>query len=263
MLASRISRIALLAVLMCCVSFGINAEFTVLASTYTNTVTGTTIAGNLGYTTGPAMSPAVVGSTHVADAAYSAAGTDQANTLISLNSLSCTFTFSAGAVDLSTDTSHGPVGIYTPGVYCFNAAVNIGGTINLSGIGKYVFRMDGALTTSADSIITLSNGASSCNVWWTPTAATTLGANSIFVGTNIDAAGITIGNLATWTGRALAFGGTVKTSDNTIAAPAACASQYDVVSDHPSSASSIWVSNSLLTLFIANLAVAFLFAWSL
>lgn len=56
------------------------------------------------------------------------------------------------------------------------------------------------------------SGASACDVFWTPTAATTLGANSTFVGTDIDVAGITIGSNVVWSGRALAFGGTVTTA---------------------------------------------------
>lgn len=133
----------------------------------------------------------------------------------------CTFEFASGAVDLASDTTHGPVGVYQPGVYCIDGAASIGGggTITLDGAGTYIFRMDGALNTSANSIVTLANGASACDVWWTPTAATTLGADSTFVGTDIDAAGITIGNNVTWTGRALAFGGTVSTTNDTITAP--------------------------------------------
>jgi hypothetical protein len=86
--------------------------------------------------------------------------------------------------------------------------------------------MDGALTTAANSVVTLAGGASACDVFWTPTAATTLGANSTFVGTDIDASGITIGSTVTWEGRALAFGGTVSTDVDTITAPT-CATDDD------------------------------------
>jgi hypothetical protein len=205
-------------------SLGIANTFAILSSTYTNTVSGTTINGDLGYTTGPPTAPTVNGVTHVADSTYNQAGIDQGTTLSALNSQPCTFTFAPGAIDLATDTTHGTVGVYAPGVYCITGAASVGGggTITLTGGGTYIFRMTGALNTSDNSIVALA-GASACDVWWTPGAATTLGANSTFVGTDIDASGITIGNLATWSGRALAFGGTVTTSRNTITVPAACA----------------------------------------
>ena len=69
-----------------------------------------------------------------------------------------------------------------------------------------------------NSNVTL-NGASAGDVFWTPSAATTLGANSTFIGTVIDDAGISIGNAVTWLGRALAFGGTVTTDTDTITVP--------------------------------------------
>ncbi len=196
---------------------GLATSFGILSSTYTNSG-ATTINGDLGYTTG--VTPTVTGTVHVADATYSAAGTAQASTLGALNSQDCTYSFAAGAIDLASDVTHGPVGVYTPGVYCVTGAVTIGGggTITLNGAGTYIFRSTGALTTSSGSIVALT-GSSACDVFWTPGAATTLGANSIFKGTNISSAGITIGSTVTWVGRALAFGGTVSTDVDTITAP--------------------------------------------
>jgi hypothetical protein len=203
-------------------SLGAANSFVVLSSTYTNTAAGTTLNGDLGYTTPPALAPTLNGTSHVADSIYNQAGIDQGNALASLNASPCTFNFAPGAIDLATDITHGPVGVYAPGVYCTTGAASIGGggTITLTGAGNYIFRINGALTSSANSIVTAS-GASACDVWWTPTAATTLGANSTFFGTVIDASGITIGSTVTWNGQALAFGGTGKTTTDTISA-AAC-----------------------------------------
>lgn len=192
--------------------------FQILSGTYTNTVSGTTINGDLGYTTPPATAPTVNGATHIADSVYNQAGIDQGNALSYLNSQPCTYNFPSGPIDLATDTTHGPVAVYTPGVYCITGASNavVGGTITLTGSGTYIFRMDGALTTGANSTVVLAGGASACDVWWTPIQATTLGANSTFVGTDIDAAGVTIGSTVNWIGQALAFGGTVTTATDTI-----------------------------------------------
>jgi hypothetical protein len=201
-------------------SLGLATTFGILASTYTNTVGGTTINGDLGYTTGPATAPTVNGSTHAVDGTYTQSGIDQGTALTALSVQPCTFTFAAGAIDLASDVTHGTVGVYAPGVYCVTGAMSIGGggTITLTGSGTYIFRSTGALNSSASSVVALS-GASACDVFWTPAAATTLGANSSFVGTVIDAAGITIGSTVTWAGRALAFGGTVSTTTDTISVP--------------------------------------------
>lgn len=199
-------------------SLGLAATYGVLASTYTNTVAGTTINGDIGFTTGPAVTPGGVHPNYGSGAPYATAGIDQGSALSNLGSQACTFTFAPGAIDLSTDTTHGPVGVYTPGVYCSTGAMDVGGPLTLSGSGTYIFRPVGAFTSTAGAVVTLS-GASACDVFWTPTQATTLAANTTFVGTVIDDSGITVGANTTWTGRALAFGGTVTTDTDTITVP--------------------------------------------
>lgn len=201
---------------------GMANSFTILSGTYSNSTPGTVINGDLGYTTPPATAATINGKTYIADATYNQAGIDQGTALSNLNSQPCTFSFAPGAIDLATDTTHGIVGVYDPGVYCVSGAASIGGgsTITLTGSGTYIFRMTGALSTTANSIVAVASGASACSVYWTPGAATTLGANSTFGGTVIDASGITIGNQVVWTGRALAFGGTVTTDSDTISSTA-------------------------------------------
>jgi hypothetical protein len=201
-------------------NLGMAASFGILSNTYTNTAPGTTINGDLGYTTGPAVAATVSGAIYSPPSTkYATAGTDQGSALANLNGQACSFTFPPGAVDLATDTTHGTLGTYLPGVYCTAAssAASIGAAgITLSGSGTFIFKVQGALTTVANSSVSTSGGASPCNVFWAPIAATTLGANSTFVGTDIDASGITIGDTITWMGRALAFGGTVSTVHDTI-----------------------------------------------
>jgi Ice-binding-like/IPTL-CTERM motif len=103
--------------------------------------------------------------------------------------------------------------------------ITANGVVTLSGAGIYIFRPGGALTTGANSLVTLANGACESDVFWGPVGATTLGANAAlsvtptFVGTILDAAGISIGHFANMTGRALAFGGTVLTDAATITVP--------------------------------------------
>ncbi|MHB8546985.1 MAG: ice-binding family protein, partial [Nitrosotalea sp.] len=196
-------------------NLGAAGTFGILASTYTNTVSGTTINGDLGYVTGPATAPTVTGVTHVNDATYTQAGTDQNTAISSANSQACTTNLGT-TVDLSLVQG----GIYTPGVYCTTGATSIGsGGITLSGNGIYIFQIGGTLGTVTGSAVNLINGAQTSSVYWVPTAATTLGASSNFVGTILDALGVTIGNTVSMTGRVLAFGGTVSTTTDTITVP--------------------------------------------
>ncbi|MFA5830509.1 MAG: ice-binding family protein [Candidatus Paceibacterota bacterium] len=201
-------------------SLGTADTFGVLSSTFT-VVTSTTVNGDVGYTVAgaPTTAPTVNGTIYPEDATWTSAGLAQGTALTNLNNQPCTYTFPDTAINLSTDTTHGTVGVYAPGVYCTQAtrAASIGTAgITLTGSGTFIFRINGAFTSVDGAVVTLANGASSCDVFWTPTAATTLGANNTFVGTVIDDAGITVGANTAWTGRALAYGGTVTTNTDTI-----------------------------------------------
>lgn len=194
------------------------SSYGLLSSTFTRNVGVTSIVGDVGYTTlSGGGTNTVTGTTN--QPALAQSGTDQGTILTSLNNQACTFTFASGSINLSTDTTHGPAGFYTPGVYCTGpaSAASIGTAgITLSGTGTYIFRINGAFTSVNNSNITLSNGASSCDTFWTPTAATTLGANTTFSGIIIDDAGITIGNTTALVGKVLSFGGTITTDTDSI-----------------------------------------------
>ena len=194
---------------------GSATTYGVLAATYLNPVPGTTITGDVGFTTAPAFAPFGVHPNYGSAAPYAAAGADQASALSLLNAQACSFIFPAGAIDLATDTSHGSIGIYTPGVYCTGGwPISIGAAgITLSGASTFIFRT-GPISTAANSIVHLINGASACNTWWTAVepAPSTLGISSVFAGTYIGSVGIEIANFVTWSGRALAFNGTIKTN---------------------------------------------------
>jgi Ice-binding-like/IPTL-CTERM motif len=207
---------------------GSEATFGVVSSTFTNSNTApqTIINGSACFTTGPATAPLLV--TGAYGACPASAGTDQTSALSTLNTQPCT---SLGAIVALDNAPGHPTGVYTPGCYSSTGAMNItlSTTVTLSGAGVYVFRSAGALTTGANSLVTLAGGACESDVFWAPVAGTTIGANAApsatptFRGSILDAAGITIGHFANLTGRALAFGGTVTTDANTISVPTCAA----------------------------------------
>lgn len=198
-----------------------DAPFAITSSTYTNTVAGTNITGNVCFTTGPAVAPVVVGTVGPCPAG---AGTDQTNATATLTSQACTTI--AGPLE-AVIIGANPPGVFPPGCYTSVGALNItaNGVVTLNGNGVYVFRSTGgAITTGANSQIVPAGGACAGNVFWTAVGATTLGGASSFIGTILDAAGVTMGLGAALSGRALAFGGTVTTNGaNTITVPSACA----------------------------------------
>lgn len=211
-------------------SLGAAATYGVLSDTYTNTnaVNKTTINGDVGFTTGPAVvplggHPSVTYPNYGVAAPYPQAGLDQATALTALNAgvnAACDVTFAVGAIDLSISNAPQHIGTtYIPGVYCIDGAMSIDSVpgITLSGAGTYIFRSTGALNVSAGMTVTLAGGASACDVFWNPNGATTIGANNNFIGTVIPtlaaAHDITVLSTTLWTGRALTFGHTVTTPD--------------------------------------------------
>lgn len=205
-------------------NLGSNQTFGVISDTYTNTAVGTTINGDICYTTGPAIVPTIFPVTLVNPPA---ACTPQNNidfdiALSLVNGQPCT-DVGPGAIALdSYDSGHGP-GIWFPGCYETAGAMNItvGQTVTLNGNGVYIFR-SAALNPAANTNFSLLGGACEGNVFWAPTG-TTIGANSTFVGTILDAGGITIGDTVTLRGRALVQRLlTVSTDKDTISIPGVC-----------------------------------------
>ncbi len=193
-------------------NLGTAATFGILSTTFTRNIGVTAITGDVGYTTlSGSGTSTVTGTTSIP--APPQAGTDQAAALSALNAQVCDFTFGGATVlsDLPQPLA--------PGVYCVTGAQSIGtGGITLNGAGTFVFRSTGPLNTTAASVVSLTGGASACDVFWTP-VATTLGANTTFIGTVIESSAITVGSTVAWTGRALAYGVTVTTDTDTIAVP--------------------------------------------
>ena len=90
-----------------------------------------------------------------------------------------------------------------PGVYCFDAAAVLTGTLTLNGpaTGVWIFLVNGDLTGNIFTTL-LANGAQSCNVFWGPSGAATM-TDSNLKGTILAGAATTL-TRGTFIGRALA-----------------------------------------------------------
>lgn len=116
----------------------------------------------------------------------------------------------------------------TPGVYKTTSSqpsLGITGNLTLDGGGDpngvWIFQIVSTLTTATNnSHIILINGASSHNVFWQVGSSATLGTNTIFQGTLMAQASITVTTSATLNGRALARTGAVSLDSNQVNVPA-------------------------------------------
>ena len=261
-------------------SLGAASTFGLLANLFqdnaTTTITGVgSTLGALGYSSranAGGVITVINGTTENTTAVWTAAGIAQGAALTNLNNQylnSCTNIGETGNLDAIV-INGGTPGHFPPGCYYRAGAMNIvaNGIVNLDGAGTYIFKSTGgAVTTGANSSVVL-NGASACDVFWTPVAAVTLGDNSIFKGTVLDAAGITIGSAGPvdWVGRALAYGGTVTTNGTTTIAVPTCTNpasltvtkivsnhngRTKVVSDFPLFVGATSVISSILNNFAA------------
>jgi hypothetical protein len=112
-----------------------------------------------------------------------------------------------------------------PGVYKTTSAqpsLGITGNLTLSGNGNgvWIFQIVSTLTTAAgNSEVILSGGAVSEHVYWQVGSSATLGTNTIFAGTMMAQASVTVTTGATLNGRALARTGAVTLDDNQVNVP--------------------------------------------
>ena len=197
-------------------SLGTATSFAVLAgSTATNTGL-TTVVGDLGVSPGTAITgfpPGVVtgGTIHANDAVALQAQNDVTAAYNNLAGQACNTTLTGQ--DLGGQT-------LPPGVYCFSTSAQLTGVLTLDGQGDpnaiFVFQIGSTLTTASNAAVLLINGASSCNVFWQIGSAATLGTDTVFVGSLLTSASITLNTNASLFGRALAQTGAVTMDTNQI-----------------------------------------------
>ena len=199
-------------------SLGSAQSFAVLGgSTVTNTGSSV-ITGDLGVSPGSAVTgfpPGLVvgGTLHAADATALAAQNSTTTAYNSLASQACT-------QDLTGQDLGGKT--LTPGVYCLSSSAQLTGTLTLNAQGNasavFIFKMGSTLTTGSNSSVAVTNGGSSCNVFWQVGSSATIGVGTSFVGNILALTSITLVTAARVDGRALARNGAVTLDTNTASA---------------------------------------------
>ena len=195
---------------------GTAASFAVLANTTVTNTGPSVVNGDLGVSGGTAVTgfpPGVVllpGTIHAGDAAAIAAQTDATAAYLDLQSQGCTTTLTNPELSGLT---------LTPGVYCFETDhAQLNGSLTLSSApgGVFVFKTRSTLITGSNASVTVTGGASTCDVWWQVGSSATLGTNTSFVGNILALASITLTTGADVVGRTLAQTAAVTLDSNMV-----------------------------------------------
>ena len=140
-----------------------------------------------------------------------------------MNDLTTAYNDAAGRTPFTTVTGDTLGGLnLSPGIYR-GGALSLTGVLTLTGDEKavWVFQAASTLWTAGSSQVILNGGAKAANVYWQVGSSATLGADSIFKGSIMAYASITLYSGVALEGRALAQTGSVTLADaNTITKPA-------------------------------------------
>ena len=153
----------------------------------------------------------VIGAVHLADPITAQAADDLGTAYGTLSGLTC------GEV---IGTTLGGGQMLAPNIYCLGAASSLNGELILNGAGDpssiFIFKIGGALSTSTLAKVTLTNGASLCNVFWVIDGAFNLGEGSSFEGTVLANGAINLLEGASFTGRGLSVSGAISLNNNIV-----------------------------------------------
>jgi len=197
------------------IDFGSASSFTVFTSVGAfDNLGASIITGNIGTNAGAftGFPPGtLIGNSHVADAVSLQASQDVSTAYISMLSKVC-------------DTVVAPVlgagQLLPPRVYCIPSAGSLIGNLTLDGGGDpgavFIFKIDGAFSTSTFANIVLINAASLCNVYWQINGAFIVGGGSVFKGNLIANGAISLLEGASFEGRCFSIVGAVDLHNNII-----------------------------------------------
>jgi len=115
----------------------------------------------------------------------------------------------------------------TAGVYSVQGATNLAGELTLDGLlnpsSVFIFKVNGALTSSAGSKVVLANAASACNVFWVVEGAANFAAATEMKGLILGHNGaVTFAAGSTLTGRMFSTTGAIVTDASTVTIPNDC-----------------------------------------
>ena len=196
------------------VFLGNAAKFAVLAGSTVTSAGKTIVTGDLGVSPGTAVSGfgpgRVIGAIHAGDPASANAQND----------LTTAFNSAAGRKNPAAVPANIGGMVIAPGLYKAPVSLAITGNVTLDGKNNpnsvFIFQMASTLTASTNSSVTLVNRARACNVYWEVGSSATLKTATVFKGTIMARASISVGTGAHVHGRLLARAGAVTLLGNIV-----------------------------------------------
>lgn len=197
------------------IDLGTATSFSVLASSTVTNTGPSIIHGNLGVSTGTAVTGfppgLVLGTTHT--------GTDGvgAQAKSDMNQAYTTAAGSGPVNNVATELG----GTSLPGGVYRSDTLGLTGTLTLHGDSStvWIFQAGSTLITASNSSVKFTGGANACNVFWQIGSSATLGTGTAFAGTVLAHASISANTGATVEGRLFAQTGAVTLDTNVITAP--------------------------------------------
>ena len=190
-------------------------NFAVLAGTTVTNTGATIVTGDVGVWPGTAATGFPPGNA-TGSMSLGVAPADAAQ-----SSLTAAFNDAAGRPADATVAGNLGGQTFNPGVYKSTSTLAISSgdlTLDAKGnsSGVFIFQIASSLNVTSGRMVILSGGAQASNVFWQVGSSATLGTTSIFAGTILAQASISLSTNGTLNGRALARSGGVTLQSNTV-----------------------------------------------
>ncbi len=207
---------------------GTAAPFAALAASALTNTGPSVLNGDAGLSPGTSITgfaPGTVnGATHQTDAVAAQAQVD----------LTTAYNVAASLTPIQTGLGDLTGLTLAPGVYS-GGELSVSGALTLAGSANsvWIFQAASTLLIGGSGIVTVTGGASACNVFWQVGSSATLDPGGHLVGTVMADQSITAKTAATITGRLLARTGAVTLDTNTITALSGCSGTTGTVRSSP------------------------------
>jgi hypothetical protein len=199
------------------VPLGSDATFAVLGGSTVTNSGPTIVTGDLGVSPGTAVVGFGAGTGTVTGGAIHAGDPAAAQAQLDLTTA---YNNAAGRVNPAAVPADIGGTVIAPGLYKAPVSLAITGNVTLDGQNNpnsvFIFQAASTLTTSVNSSVTLINMANACNVFWQVGSSATLNTASVFNGTIMALASVSLGTGATVNGRLLARTGAVTLLSNIV-----------------------------------------------